>query len=239
MNYSVVAIDDEKLALDLICDYVDRTPFLSLKAHFRDSLSGIDYLNKHVVDLLLIDINMPSLSGIDLVSSLSQPPKIIFITAYTDYALQGFQLNALDYLVKPVRYPKFLKATNKLVELDNLSSVQEASVIAKTENTVPDDGYIFIKIDNRYQRVQLTEIRYIEAYGDYVIYYLINGKLLSFKTMKSILETIPSNDFIRVHRSYIVNLRHVDTVHRDYLVIGKQDISISKSYLKKLQNRLR
>ncbi|MBL4940848.1 MAG: response regulator transcription factor [Colwellia sp.] len=238
MSYSVVAIDDEKLALDLICDYVEKTPFLSLKARFRDAFLAIDYLSKHSVDLLLIDINMPSLNGIDLVSSLPTPPKVVFITAHADYALQGFELNALDYLVKPVRYSKFLKTANKLVETATFSLHHKTTTSPHNECLSFEDGYIFIKVDNRYERVELADIRYIEAYGDYVIYYLNKGKLLSIKTMTQVLETIQSRDFIRVHRSYIVNLRHVDTVHRDYLVIGKQDISISKSYLKELQCRL-
>ena len=234
MIFNVVVVDDEKLALDLISDYVEQTPFLSLKASFRDSFAAINYLNNHQVDLLLLDINMPSLNGIDLMLSLPNPPKVVFITAHPDYALQGFKLNALDYLVKPVRYPQFLKAANKLVELHSAPLVQQ-------QNDVPtssDNDYIFVKVDNRYERIKLAEIKFIEAYGDYVTYYLKQGKWLSFKTMGQALENLPAHDFIRVHRSYIVNLRHVDTIHRDHLLIGQQDISISKSYYKNLQNRL-
>jgi len=235
MIFNVVVVDDEKLALELISDYVEKTPFLSLKASFRDSFSAINYLNSHQVDLLLLDINMPSLNGIDLVSSLPNPPKIVFITAHPDYALQGFKLNALDYLVKPVRYPQFLKAANKLVELNNTVSVVP---LTKDTSKITNDNYIFVKIDNRYERILLADIRFIEAYGDYVTYHLKQGKWLSFKTMGQALENLPANDFIRVHRSYIVNLRHVDTIHRDHLLIGKQDIVISKSYYKNVQARL-
>ncbi len=178
---------------------------------------------------------MPSLNGIDLVSSLPNPPKVVFITAHPDYALQGFKLNALDYLVKPVRYPQFLKAANKLVEL---SSVAPTTFEQVDTLITSDKDYIFVKVDNRYERIKLVEIKFIEAFGDYVTYYLEHGKLLSFKTMGQVLENLPTHDFIRVHRSYIVNLRHVDTVHRDHLLIGEQDISISKSYYKTLQSRL-
>lgn len=235
MTFNVVVVDDEKLALDLISDYVEQTPSLSLKASFRDSFAAINYLNNHQVDLLLLDINMPTLNGIDLVSSLPNPPKVVFITAHPDYALQGFKLNALDYLVKPVRYPQFLKAANKLVELNSTPLAQHQPLDVPT---VSDDNYIFVKVDNRFERIKLAEIKYIEAYGDYVTYYLEQGKWLSFKTMGQALENLPAHDFIRVHRSYIVNLRHVDTIHRDHLLIGKQDISISKSYFKNLQSRL-
>jgi DNA-binding LytR/AlgR family response regulator len=235
MIFNVVVVDDEKLALDLISDYVEQTPFLSLKASFRDCFAAINYLNNHHVDLLLLDINMPILNGIDLMLLLPNPPKVVFITAHPDYALQGFKLNALDYLVKPVRYPQFLKAANKLVELNNapLAQQQQSDV-----PTTSDDNYIFVKVDNRYERIKLAEIKFIEAYGDYVTYLLEQGKWLSFKTMVHALENLPSHDFIRVHRSYIVNLRHVNMIHRDHLLIGMQDISISKSYYKNLQSRL-
>lgn len=234
MSYTVVTIDDEKLALDLICDYVNKTPFMTLTASFRDGLSAIDYLNNNPVDLILVDINMPILNGIDLVSSLNNSAKIVFVTAHPDYALQGFELNAIDYLIKPVRYSKFLKMANKLV---NISPQNKNITLNKKEDEANED-YIFLKVDNHYERVGLADIQYVEAYGDYVIFFLTKRKLLTIKTMMQVLETINSNDFFRVHRSYIVNLRHVDTVHRDYLVIGKQDISISKSYQKELQARL-
>lgn len=235
MIFNVVVVDDEKLALDLISDYVQQTPFLSLKASFRDSFAAINYLNNHQVDLLLLDINMPTLNGIDLMSSLPNPPKVVFITAHPDYALQAFKLNALDYLVKPVRYPQFLKAANKLVELNTVGIMENETVGV---HAASDDNYIFVKVDNRYERIKLSEIKFIEAYGDYVTYYLTQGKWMSFKTMGQALENLPAHDFIRIHRSYIVNLRHVDTIHRDHLFIGKQDISISKSYYKHLQSRL-
>jgi len=235
MIFKAVVVDDEKLALELISDYVEKTPFLSLQASFRDSFSAINYLNSHQVDLLLLDINMPSLNGIDLVSSLPNPPKIVFITAHPDYALQGFELNALDYLVKPVRYPQFLKAANKLVELNNTAPVTS---ITKDPAQVANDNYIFVKVDNRYERILLADITFIEAYGDYVTYHLKQGKWLSFKTMAQALTNLPTNDFIRVHRSYIVNLRHVDTIHRDHLLIGEKDIVISKSYYKGVKSRL-
>jgi DNA-binding LytR/AlgR family response regulator len=121
------------------------------------------------------------------------------------------------------------------VEPNSSQSQSQSELLISPENS----DYIFVKVDNRHERVQLADIKYIEAYGDYVIYYLTSGKLLSFQTMKQVLLAIKSNDFIRVHRSYIVNLRHVKTIHRDYLVINEQDISISKSYLKILQQRLK
>ena len=232
MQLTTVVVDDEKPALDLICDYVAKTPDLDLQASFRDSRDALDYLTHHAVDLLLIDINMPVVSGLELVRALKAPPKVIFITAHTKYALDGFRHNAQDYLVKPVSYADFYTAIGKVQAI----SSQRPELYSGEDATRLD--YIFIKVASCFHRVNLADIQYIEACGDYVIYYSNEQKWMSLQSMAQALAMVSAGNFMRIHRSCIVNLEHVDTVYRDYLVIAGQQKSIGKRYQQALLSHL-
>lgn len=241
MSLTTVVIDDEARALSLIVDYVNKTPTLNLLASFQNAIEALEYLSQNKVDLLLLDIQMPDITGLELLQSLPVKPLVIFTTAYPEYAVEGFVLDALDYLVKPVMFPRFLKAVNKAIKQASLLNppmppaqpTPPTQVISETATTPPpaESGYLFIKVDSHWTRLQLSDIRYIQGSGDYVAIHLLdNRKLLSLQTLTQMISRLPAHDFFRIHRSYIVNLNHVDTVEKDHLLIGDADLTIGKSY---------
>jgi len=236
MTFKTVVIDDESRALSLMVDYVKKIPSLQLAASFQNAIEALEYLNSHSVDILLLDIQMPDITGLELLESLQNKPLVILTTAYPEYAVEGFHLDAIDYLVKPIMFPRFLKAVNKAInqaklleqksQLTTEGTQQEKSMMPPAES-----GYIFVKVDTRWERIQLSELTYIEGSGDYVAIHLTNNKkILSLQTLTQMMARLDGKDFVRVHRSYIVNLPLVDTIEKDHLLIGDRDITIGKSY---------
>lgn len=241
MSLKTVVIDDELHALKLVTDYVAKVPSLELVAQFQDAIQALEYLSNNHIDLLFLDIQMPDISGIELLESLQVKPLVIFTTAFPEYAVQGFQLDAVDYLVKPILFPRFLKAVNKATtQVQYIQQVSEGKVTNTPQtNDVPqkEPGYIFVKVDSHWERIQLTDITYIEASGDYITIHLQNKtRLMCLQTLSQMLERLDGSDFVRVHRSYIVNLARVDTVEKDHLIIAEQDITISKGYRQEFLN---
>ncbi|WP_417670945.1 LytR/AlgR family response regulator transcription factor [Pseudoalteromonas tetraodonis] len=184
--------------------------------------------------MLLLDIQMPELTGLELLASLQNKPLVIFTTAFPEYAVEGFQLDAIDYLVKPVMFPRFLKAVNKASkQVQYLQQVNTGfpPIESSTETPPTEPGYIFVKVDSRWERIQLANITYIESCGDYIIIHQVaNEASISLQTLTQMNSRLTGKGFVRVHRSYIVNLAKVDTVEKDHLLIGNVDISIGKSY---------
>ena len=244
MILTTVVVDDEARALSLMVDYVSKLPQLTLAASFQNAFEALEYLNNHPVDLLLLDIQMPDITGLDLLNSLQHKPMVIFTTAYSEYAVEGFELNAIDYLVKPIMFPRFIKAINKGLNQAKLmrQNGSPSETNSPSETTLPpatESGFIFVKVDARWERIQLSDITFIESCGDYVAIHLSNNKkLLSLQTMTQILNRLDDSNFVRVHRSYIVNLTRVDTIEKDHLLIEKQDISIGKSYRQEFLQRI-
>lgn len=244
MSLKTVVIDDEVRALSLMTNYVNKVTSLTLVASFRDAIAALEFLNKEHIDILFLDIHMPDINGLELLASLKQKPIVIFTTAFPEYAVKGFQLDAQDYLVKPIMFPRFLQAANKAVNQARLISVEKQSSVnfPKVEQAeVKESGqdYIFLKVDTRWERIQLSEITYLQACGDYVeIHCLGNKKVLTLQTLTQMMERLSGKIFIRVHRSYIVNLPLVDTINKDHLIIGNVDITISKSYRQAFFERL-
>lgn len=241
MTLKTVVVDDELHALTLITDYVAKTPSLELVAKFQDAIEALEYLNNNQIDLLFLDIQMPELSGIELLESLQVKPLVIFTTAFSEYAVQGFQMDAIDYLVKPILFPRFLKAVNKATtQVQYIQQVSEGRVAsASVSNDAPpkEQGYIFVKVDSHWERIQLAEINYIEANGDYISIHLQNKtRLMCLQTLSQMQKRLDGADFVRVHRSYIVNLAKVDTVEKDHLYVAGQDITISKGYRQEFLN---
>lgn len=235
MTLKTVVIDDEIHALTLVSDYVGKVPSLDLVAQFQDAIQALEYLNSNHVDLIFLDVQMPDLSGIDLITSLQVKPLVIFTTAYSEYAVQGFQLDAVDYLVKPILFPRFLKAVNKATSqvqvIQQVSEGRLTHIMPTTDIPPREAGYIFVKVDSHWERIQLSDINYIEACGDYIAIHLQNKtRLMCLQTLSQMLKRLDGTDFVRVHRSYIVNLAKVDTVEKDHLLIEGQDITISKGY---------
>ncbi|WP_027473580.1 LytR/AlgR family response regulator transcription factor [Saccharicrinis fermentans] len=224
-----IAIDDEPLAIQQIEAYIKETSFLDLQGSFRNALDALDFLNSHHVDLIFVDIQMPKLNGLDLVKALHQQPQIIFTTAYSDYAIDGFKLDALDYLLKPLDYPSFLKASNKALNYFKLTEHQREALSS-------DPHHIFIKSEYKLIRIELDNILYVEGNRGYLRFFLAQGKpIMTLLSMKKIEEKLPSNQFIRVHRSYLVNLKKITMIERSKIIFDKVRIPVSEQYKEKLQ----
>lgn len=228
-----IAIDDEPLALQLVNGYISKTPFLELKASFDNPIDAMDYLTNKTIDLILLDIHMPDLTGIEFIRILQNRPKIIFTTAFERYALEGLKLEAVDYLLKPFSYEEFLLAAKKAEKLIWLE--KKANHKIETNNE-----FLFLKSEYKIRRINFNEIEYIEGLKDYVKVYLHNKPkpILSLNSLKSLEAKLPSTRFMRVHRSFIVNLRKIDTIERSRIVFNKTYIPVSEQYKEKFQKFL-
>lgn len=213
-----IAIDDEPLALAQLTGYISRVPFLNLIAACQDAFDATKQLTAQKVDLLFIDINMPDLNGLDFVRSLISKPMVIFTTAYSEYAVEGFKVNAVDYLLKPFEFQEFLKAVDKARKW--------------IECNLPEDETIFVKCDSKVTLVKLTDIKYIEGMSEYVRIFVEGEEkpLMPLITMKRLEETLPESQFMRVHRSYIINLRKVTEVSRLRIIFGNTYIPVGDNY---------
>ena len=225
-----LAIDDEPLALRQIADYIKKTPFLELAGQCESASGAIELLENTPVDLMFVDINMPDLSGMDFVKALDKPPKVIFVTAYSKYAVEGFRVNALDYLLKPVSYVDFLKSANKAKTW--FDGQQQ-----KPDEVNSNKDFLFIKSEYKIVRINLDNIKYIEGMSEYIKIHLTNSKpVMTLLSMKAIEDHLPSDRFMRVHRSYIVSLEKISVIERSRIIFdGTVYIPISDQYKAKFQ----
>jgi len=223
MPLKCIAIDDEPPALLLLREYISKTPSLKLVQTFEDAITGGEYLRRYPVDLLFIDIDMPDISGIDLVRSLKEKPTIIFTTAHKKYAMEGFELDAIDYLLKPISYERFSKAVNKANEYYNYKIKRPG---AETES-------LFVYSEYRMLKILIDQIEYIESLEDYIKIHIINSKpILTLMTLKGVLEKLPSSKFSRIHRSYIVANDKVKSIqNRKVMLPSSVELPVSESYL--------
>ncbi len=228
MKIRCTVIDDEPFALELIKDYILRTPFLELAECFSNPFKALDYLNRVKVDLIFLDINMPELSGIELYRSLITPPKVIFTTAYPEFAAESYEYNAVDYLVKPVKYERFLKAVNKASSLLQPQHKVEGS---KPSSPQPEkEPYIFIKSGTQQIKINPSDILYVEADGNYMCFHTDQKKIMSLLTMKDVLELLPADEFVRLHKSYIIAVRHLEAIEKHDVVVGGKKIPIGVTF---------
>ena len=229
----VVAIDDEPLALQLVKGYVEKTPTLELAGAFDNPVDAVAFIRSGDVDLVLLDIQMPDLTGTELARVIAGGPKVIFTTAYEKYALEGFRLDAVDYLLKPFSYAEFLKAVQKAEKLINLERKELPSLEIRNE-------FLFIRSDYKIRRIDFSEIHYIEGLKDYVKIFLRGEKkpLLSQSTLKALESRLPEDRFMRVHRSYIVNLETVKVIDRGRIVYGEVRIPVTEQYRDRFQEFL-
>lgn len=241
MKLRCVAVDDEPLALDLVAKFISQTSFLQLEAKFDNAIQALGYLNQNPADLVFLDIQMPDLSGMELARILDgknsgQKPRIIFTTAYNQFAIEGYKVDALDYLLKPFSYEEFLKASTKAYQY--FEKLQKPAESNTEQEKNPD--YIFLKVEYQLVKVMVKEIAYVEAYKDYVKVHLTNkpNPLLSLTSMKAMEDMLPQQDFMRVHRSFIINLNHIDSVSRNVVNIGDAHITVSDNYKEPFMNFL-
>jgi DNA-binding LytR/AlgR family response regulator len=232
MKISCIAIDDEPLAVKKISAYIQKTPFLELVAECRSAFEAMEIINHRAIQLIFIDINMPDLSGLEFVKSLTDKPYVVFTTAYSEYAVEGFQVDATDYLLKPITYSSFLKAANKVKNLIDLTASSQKESIKATAS------HLFVKSEYKLIRIELGDIKYIESQHEYIKIHLINSTpVVTQLSMKAIEEQLPSDRFMRVHRSFIVNLSRISVIERNRIVFdGKVYIPISDQYKEKFQD---
>ncbi len=218
-----IAVDDEKLVLDLLVDNIEKVPFLRLVKSCRNAFEAAEVLHSEQVDLLFLDIQMPGLTGLQFLESLSNPPMVIFVTAYKAYALEGFNLNAVDYLLKPVSFERFLKACNKAQDLYNLQQTA-------TQKGVLLD-YFFVYVEYNLVKVNIPDITYIEGMKDYVKIFLTTATrpVITKMSMKAMEEKLGGHRFVRIHKSYIAAADKITAIKRDLVCIGANELPLSES----------
>jgi two-component system LytT family response regulator len=231
MKINCIAIDDEPLALDIIKDYALKIPFLDLKCTFYNALESLNYLKNNSVDLLFLDIQMEELTGIQLLNILKQKPLVIFTTAYDNYAIKGFELDAVDYLLKPISFERFLKAVDKAYEKLQFDKVLKSGNNS-TQNQIPLDEYFFVKTEFRMEKIKFCDILYIEGMGDYLRIVTPTKKIMTLQNFKTMEDMLPSRLFCRVHKSFIVALEKIESVERCRIKIGDRTLPISDTYKK-------
>ena len=230
-----IIIDDEPLARELLKAYVDKTPSLSLIGSFESAAEAFKTVMDGRADVIFLDINMPMLNGIDFAAIVPSTTRIIFVTAYDSYAVQGFKVNALDYLLKPVSYTDFMKSVGRALEWKSMSDAYSAQ--RKPDHTSP--RMITIKVKNQLMQIRLDTIEYVEARNDRVIVFRKNAEpLSSLTTLREIEELLPTDTFMRVHRSFIVNVPLVEIVERNRIVFGKTYVPISDNKREEFLTRL-
>jgi two-component system, LytTR family, response regulator LytT len=230
---TTIAIDDEPLALQLVTGYIEKTPGLKLTGKFDNPMDAVEFLAREKVDLIFVDVQMPDLSGIEFTRSMVKGPKVIFTTAYEKYALEGFRLDVVDYLLKPFSYEEFFRAVQKVQNLLKLEGSALNQVEANAE-------FLFLKSDYKIRRINFNDILYIEGLKDYVKVYINNDPkpILSLTSLKNLETKLPESKFMRVHRSFIVNLDKIATIERSRIVFGKAYIPVSEQYKEKFQEYL-
>ena len=233
MVINTIAIDDEPLALELVSGYIGKTPGLKLTGRFDNPLDASEFIIENNVELIFLDIRMPDLSGIEFIRTMEKGPKVIFTTAYEKYALEGYKLDVIDYLLKPFSYEEFLVAVNKARKL--LSLEQQAASGIEANNQ-----FLFLKSDYKILRINFNDILYIEGLKDYVKVFIQNKPkpVLSLTSLKLLETKLPPEKFMRVHRSFIVNLEKIETIERSRIVFGNEYIPVGDQYKEKFQEFL-
>ena len=216
-----IAIDDEPMALDVVKLHAVKVPFLELTHCFTNAFDAIPYLQNQKIDLIFLDIKMPDISGIEFIHCLSKPPMVIFTTAYSEYAVQGFELDAIDYLLKPFSLARFTKSCNKALEISNLKNVET-------------NKFILVKTGYEDEKVLLDEILYIHADGNYVTFVLEHRKLLSRQFLSELAALLPEKQFARIHRSYIISIRKIEKIGKQEITIAGLALPVGASYEEKL-----
>lgn len=223
-----IAIDDEPMALEVVRSHAAKVPFLELQACFTDAFKAMEYLQQEPVDLLFLDIKMPDITGLEFVTSLQKKPMVIFTTAYSEHAVTSFELDAVDYLLKPFSLARFIKACNKAHELLQLRS-------NLTATPAPVKDHVFLKTGYEQVKVYFEDILYVEGAGNYLTFVLEDKKLLSRMTIGELTELLPADMFVRIHRSYVVAKDKIEKIERHQVSIKGHQVPVGASYMQLLQ----
>jgi len=233
--YKVLIVDDEFLARKLLQGYVEKIPELELVGTAQNAFEAFSFVKEHPVDILLLDIHMPDLNGIELARTLKNVPAIIFTTAYSEYALESYEVSAVDYLLKPVALPRFVQAIEKAI-----ARITTQTTIAAVPHSLPtsDTTHLIVKADYRLYKVNFDDLLYIEGQHEYVSFYTTGKRITALYSLKSLEEQLPADRFIRVHKSYIVSIRHISEIEQLTVTVAGQKIPIGGSYREQLLSRL-
>ncbi|GAB4019843.1 LytR/AlgR family response regulator transcription factor [Spirosoma koreense] len=231
-----IAVDDEALALEVIQNYIEKLPDFQLIRTCQSALSALQLLTQTPVDLMFLDINMPDLTGLQLLRSLKDPPLVILTTAYPQHALEGFELDVVDYLIKPIPFDRFVKAIQKAQNrLQTAESVSDKGA----ETTFPDEPeFIFIKTEYKTVRIDVKDIIYLEGMKDYVQIHTSQARFMTLLPLSRLLEKLPARQFVRVHRSYIIALSRIDSIERNRIHLGQVLLPIGDLYRDELMKRI-
>lgn len=230
-----LVVDDDPLSVQIVLNCIANTPFLVAEGSFTNPVEAAEALRTRPVDLLFLDVEMPLLSGIELLGTLQHPPMVVLITSSKDYAVQAFEHAVVDYLVKPVSYARFLQAAQKARELADSQASTGPDAI---EAAGPGADFTFVKVDNKLVRVNFDDVRYVEALGDYVHIVTGQNKLIVYSTMKAAEEKFPSGRFLRVHRSFIVNFDRIQALEDNSVLVEGKLIPVGQTYLRDVMQRL-
>jgi DNA-binding LytR/AlgR family response regulator len=236
-----IAVDDEKLVLDLVVDNISQVSYLHLVKACRNAMEAIEVLSTEKIDLIFLDIQMPKIGGLQLIQTLQHPPMIILVTAYESYALEGYNFNVVDYLLKPVSFERFLKACNKAKELYDLKNDHANQQLPDHLDRLPDHlnrppDHLFVNVEYTLVRISLADILFVEGLKDYLKIHLASSPkpILTKMSLKAMEEKLPAGKFMRVHKSFIVGIDKVTIIKRDFVCIGNQEIPVSDFYKENL-----
>jgi two-component system, LytTR family, response regulator len=232
MTHTCIIVEDEPLARSLMENYIQKVPYLDLIQSFSDPLKALEFLRDNSVDILFSDIQMPEITGITLLKILQKKPLIILTTAYSEYAIEGYELDVLDYLLKPITFERFLKSVEKASLRLNLTNLKSDEIVLGNSISNAVQPFIFVKDGTKLVKIKLSDIMYIEGLKDYVSIYTPTQKIVSLQTLKALEIQLPEKQFIRIHNSYIVALEWIEAIQREKIQIGKVFLPISDTYRK-------
>ncbi|MFO7862824.1 MAG: LytTR family DNA-binding domain-containing protein [Salinivirgaceae bacterium] len=238
-----IAIDDEPMALELLADYVNKTPFLELKGTFRDAMEAVNFISNKPVDLVFLDINMPELTGMQFLRALSAPkPEVVFCTAYSEFALDSYEFSAIDYLLKPIEFDRFfkavIKARDQILLKKGQTPVTHAAKPVEVQVADKPKDYLLVKSGNEIRKINLPDILFFEGTGNYLKIHTQKGVIMTLQSMKEMLSHLNENEFFRVHKSYIIAFRYVDSFERHQVCISEHRVPVGAVYRKSFQEWL-
>ncbi len=236
-TFKVLILDDEYHARKLLSEYVSKLPFLELKGTAANVFEAMDVLRKEKVDIMLSDIQMPEITGLEFARSLKNPPSVIFTTAYSEYAVESYELDIIDYLLKPIAFPRFLQAINKVIERRGSDNTPKSVMsIPEHFSETRENSSIIVKSGYKLYKINHADLVYIEGQREYVTFHTTKQRITTLSSLKDLEEKLPSNRFIRIHKSYIVSVNHIELIDKNILHIGGQKLPIGGSYKEHLMH---
>lgn len=232
MKLKCIVVDDEPLAVEKLNGYIARVPFLELRASFTSGMDALQYLKDNTIDLLFLDIQMDDLTGIQLLEVLKNKPQVVFTTAYSEYAIKGFELEVTDYLLKPISFERFLQSVNRIYDKLNPKKNSDSPSDISVANTPPPPDFMFVKTEYRMEKVKFADIHYVEGMKDYLRIVSPDKRIMTLTNFKNMLSMLPEQQFCRIHKSYIISLSKIQSIEKSHVVVLNERLPIGDSYRK-------